>query len=75
MYKHRIHLRVILIIINTIDNTRKIIGSRTHQSIQSLSIERILDLIRINTADSGDPVCVNKAALQIIAGAVCFQFV
>ena len=68
-------LRIILIIINTIQNTAELSGTGTEQSVQTFTVERHLNLFRISWTDRRNPVRIDKSAFQIIGILISFQLV
>ena len=60
---HRVRRRIPLIIIKTIYDTGQTVGSCIHQTVQALSVERLLDLFCIGIADSRHLVRINDTAL------------
>ena len=63
VFDQLICLRIILIVINTIYNTAQTIGTSSHQTIQTFSVKRCLNLFRIRFADCRHRVCINDTAL------------
>ena len=68
-------LRIIFIIIDTIQNTAELSGAGAEKSVQTLTVERHLDFFRIGRTDRRNPVRIDKSAFQIIGILISFQFV
>ena len=54
--------RVKFIVINTIYNTAQVIGTCTHQTVQTLSVERCLDFFCISAAYRCNCICKDNTA-------------
>ena len=68
-------LRIIIFVIDAVDDPRQAVGSCVHQAIQPLAVEGHLDLFRVGVADGGHPIRIDDAALQIIGVLVSLQLV
>ena len=58
-----VRLRIELSIVDAVDNTAQIMTSRTQQSVQSLTVERSLDLLSIGITYRSDRICEYNTAL------------
>ena len=68
-------LRIVVFVIDAVDDPRQTVGSCVHQAVQSLAVEGHLDLLRVGVADGSHPVRIDDAALQIIGILVGLQLV
>ena len=59
----RIRLRVEIAVVDSVDNSPQAACSGPHQTIQSLSIERCLNLLGVGTAHRSNGVSIHKPAL------------
>ena len=67
--------RIEYIIINSIDNTSKIMCSGTEKTIQTFSIERSFDFFRISITYRSYCISKNNSTFQEVCIFVCFQFI
>ena len=58
-----IGLRIKVIIVNAVDNTPQVAGSRPHQSVQIFTVKLGLDLLGICIAHRGDGIREHEPAL------------
>ena len=68
-------LRIENIVINSVYNTSETVGTGTHQSVQTFSVERCLDFLSISVADCSHRICKYNTALQEIGILISFQLI
>ena len=75
LYNIFIRLGIEFIIINTVDNSSQVPASCPKQPIQSLTVKRSLNLLRISIAYGGYRIRIDDTSLQQIGILVCFQLI
>ena len=68
-------LRIEYIIIDSVDDTAKVMGTRTEKSVQSLSVERCLDLFGISITYCCYCICKYNSTFEEVCIFVCFQLI
>ena len=62
-----VSVRVVINIVDTIDDTTQIVSPSPHKSVKTLAVELRLYLLSVCVADSCDSVSINKSALEHIS--------
>ena len=71
----RIFRRIVIVHVDAVENAHQLILARAEEAVQTLAVERGLNLIRIARRYGGQLVGVDQTGLHVVRAAVAFQLV
>ena len=71
----RVLRRVVIVHVDAVEDAHELILARAQEAVQTLAVERGLDLVRVARGNGGQLVRVDKAGLHVVRAAVALQLV